>query len=317
MKILALQIDPIETLHPFKDTSYLLGLEAQRRGYKIFYYTANNLIYEDNKLYAKGYWLVLSENKHDYYNLLSSEIFNLEMASCLFIRQDPPFDMAYFTNCMLLEKLAEKIYIFNAPYAIKNLPEKISPLFFPHLIPSTVITQDVDVLENFKNKHIDIILKPLYKAAGKNIYCSKGHDGNFKSVVDMLLQDTNLPIIAQKFLPEIQKGDKRIFLLEGNVIGGINRLPTSKDYRANLHCGGKLLPLSLCRRDYEICDTISPLLKKYAIDFAGIDIIGSYLIEINITSPTCLREYNILYQTKIEEKVMDMIDQKVKEKSKW
>jgi glutathione synthase len=312
MKLVA-QMDEISSINIKTDSTFAILLEAQNRGHEIFYYLPSdlNLDLKSQKLSAKVRKISLKKEEKNHYKILEIGEKNLTDFDVILVRQDPPFDMNYITSTYLLETIKDQVLILNNPSEIRNCPEKIFISEFPDLIAPTLISRDLKKLEEFRQTHQNIILKPLYSAGGDGIALIKKDDIDFASIFEMMLKAYQTPVMAQKFLPEISKGDKRIILIDGVAVGGIARIAKSGDVRSNLHVGGTAQKIKLSKRDLEICEKIGPQLKKRGLFFVGIDVIGDYLTEINVTSPTCIPEINELDALKIEEMIVKEIEKKL------
>ena len=311
IKKVAIQMDPIEKIDLDFDTSFLLAKEAQDRGYEIFYYNPKDLEYKNRSIFALGHFVELFKNKNKYYNYLSSkkEIFNLENADVILIRQDPPFDMNYITSTYLLEKLLSSTTVLNNPSSIRNSSEKIYPLEFEKFMAPTIITQNIASIKEFLLEHKDIVTKPLYGNGGEGIYRSRIENNKLQGI-DESKTNLNEPIIVQKYIPEIIEGDRRIILIDGEYAGSVARIPEKNNLKANFHAGGKPQKTELIRKDEEICNALSKDLKLKDLFLVGIDVIGDYLTEINVTSPTGLKQINLLNKIKLEKIYWDKLENK-------
>ena len=227
------------------------------------------------------------------------------------MRQDPPFDMSYITATHLLEKLPKKTIVVNNPFEVRNAPEKIFVTNFPHLMPETLITKDINVIKSFRDEFQDIIIKPLYGNGGQGVFHLKPNDENFYSILEMFFKQSNEPLMIQKYLKDVRNGDKRIILLNGEIVGALNRVPQKGESRSNMHVGGKPERTSITKRDKFICDEISQSLKERGLYFVGIDIIGDFITEINVTSPTGIREIKINDSINIEKMFWNFIEDKI------
>ena len=232
----------------------------------------------------------LYDKKENYFKIVKKETLNLSDFDIILMRQDPPFDMSYITYTYLLEKISSNTLIVNNPIEVRNCPEKIFVLNFENLIPPTMITRNINVIKDFIRIHKDIIIKPIYGNGGSGIFKTFLNDENLNSLIEIFFSISNEPIILQKYLPEVKLGDKRIILIDGEPVGAINRVPQKDEIRSNLHVGGEARKTNLSERDKFICSTIGPELRKRDLFFVGIDVIGDYLTEINVTSPTGIRE---------------------------
>ncbi len=312
MKIAA-QMDDISSINIKTDSTFAILLEAQNRGHEIFYYLPSTLSFDSQTNVLKGLVkkIKLKKEIKNHFEILEEKSENLTNFDVILVRQDPPFDMNYITSTYLLEKIKNKVLILNNPSEIRNCPEKLFVTEFADLTPPTLITSNLEEIKEFQQKNRDIILKPLYACGGEGIVLIKEKDVNLSSIFSLLIKTYQTPLIAQKFLPEISKGDKRIILVNGKAVGGISRIAKEGDVRSNLHIGGRAEKLILSKRDVEICDKISPELKKRGLFLVGIDVIGDYLTEINVTSPTCIPELNELNNIKAEAIVMDEIENSI------
>ena len=298
---IALQMDPLEKLDLKGDSTFILGLEAIKRGFELYFYSPSDLIYKNNNVYAKTKILDLAfENGKEIFNYGKVKILKLSSLDIILMRQDPPFNMSYITATHILEKIASQTLILNNPFHVRNAPEKIFVTEFSKFMPDTLITRDTDEIIKFKNKNKNIIIKPLYGNGGEGVFYVKDNDSNFNVIIENFLNSNEEQFIVQSYIPEVKKGDKRIILIDGEVVGAINRIPAKNENRSNMHVGGKPIKTSLNKNDKLICETISPHLKAKGLFFVGIDVIGNYLTEINVTSPTGIREINRLNKTNIE-----------------
>ena len=298
---IALQMDPLEKLDLRGDTTFLLGLEAIKRGFDVFFYTPKDLIYKNNLVYANAKILYLAfKNEKETFSYGQTKILKLSSFDVILMRQDPPFNMSYITATHILEKISSKTLVLNDPFHVRNAPEKIFVTEFSKFMPETLITRDPDEIIKFKKKTKNIIMKPLYGNGGEGVFYVKEDDSNFNVILENFLSLNEEQFIIQRYIPEVKKGDKRIILIDGEVVGAINRIPSKNENRSNMHVGGKPIKTSLSKNDKLICEAISPQLKTKGLFFVGIDVIGHYLTEINVTSPTGIREINRLNKTKIE-----------------
>ncbi|MDB2404998.1 glutathione synthase [Alphaproteobacteria bacterium] len=305
----ALQMDAIENINIKSDSSFMLGLEAINRGYELYHYGVDDLYYEDGNVFAYMRRLNLKYEVDNHYKWLGQpEIIKLYDLDVIWIRQDPPFDMSYITNTHLLDLVKDKVKIFNNPSSIRNAPEKLLTTYYQDICAPTMITRIPHMVKEFRNKHKNIIIKPLYGNGGAGVFHIKENDDNISSLLSMFFEKNREPIIVQKYLPQVRDGDKRIILINGEPKSCINRIPADGEARANLHVGGKHEKSSLTENDKIICARIAPYLKEKGLLFVGIDVIGDYLTEINVTSPTCIQECNELYNLKIESDIWDSIE---------
>ena len=298
---IALQMDPLEKLDLKGDSTFILGLEAIKRGFELYFYSPSDLIYKNNIVYAKAKILDLAfENGKETFNYGKIKVLKLSSFDVILMRQDPPFNMSYITATHILEKIVSQTLILNNPFHVRNAPEKIFVTEFSKFMPETLITRETNEIIKFRNKNKNIIIKPLYGNGGEGVFYIKDNDSNFNVIIENFLNSNEEQFIIQSYIPEVKKGDKRIILIDGEVVGAINRIPAKNENRSNMHVGGKPIKTSLNKNDKLICETISPHLKAKGLFFVGIDVIGNYLTEINVTSPTGVREINRLNKTYIE-----------------
>ena len=309
MKV-AFQMDPIGAVDINADSSFRLAEEAQKRGHSLFFYTPDHLAYQEGRITARGHDLVVQRVQGDHATLGSEREVDLGDFDVVWLRQDPPFDMHYITSTHLLDRLAETTLVVNNPFWVRNYPEKLLVLDFPDLTPPTTIARDLSMIKAFKEKHGDIILKPLYGNGGAGVFRLDGNDRNLTSLHELFTGFSREPLIVQKFLPAVSKGDKRVILVDGEAVGAINRVPAAGETRSNMHVGGRPEKIGLTERDIEICKAIGPLLKEKGQIFVGIDVIGDYLTEINVTSPTGIQELERFDSVNIAGKIWEAIEAK-------
>ena len=289
MKV-AIQMDPIGPIDINADSTFRIAEEAQARGAKLFYYTPDRLAWQNGKVTARGWPLTLRRELGNHFTLGEEVTVDLADYDVVWLRQDPPFDMGYITTTHLLERLVTDALVVNDPFWVRNYPEKLLVLQFPDLTPPTTIARDLATIRAFREEHGDIILKPLYGNGGAGVFRLMPDDRNLVSLYELFTGMNREPLIAQKFVPDVSNGDKRVILVDGEPIGAINRVPPIGETRSNLHIGGTAEKIGLTERDLEICAAIGPLLKEKNQIFVGIDVIGDYLTEINVTSPTGIQE---------------------------
>ena len=304
-------MDPIEDVDINADSTFRLAEEAQNRGHDLYVYTPNDLTFNRGKIIAKVRSISLKRKIGDHVNFGAVELLALSEFDVIWLRQDPPFDMGYITNTHLLDLIGQKTLIVNNPFWVRNLPEKLLVLEFPDLIPETVISRDLEEIKRFKNEFKDIIIKPLYGNGGAGIFRLREDDKNLTSLHELFSNMSSEPLIAQAFLPDVKKGDKRIILVDGEPVGAINRVPKAGETRSNMHVGGKAEPAKLSQRDREICRSIGPILKNKGQVFVGIDVIGDYLTEINVTSPIGIQELERFDKVNIAEMIWHAVEKKV------
>lgn len=286
----AFQMDPMEGVDINADSSFRLAIEAQELGYDLYYYTPDMLAVEKGRVTAKGRKMVLRREVGNHVDLGEFETLDLHAFDVIWLRQDPPFDMGYITTTHMLDLVAKDTLVVNDPFWVRNYPEKLLMLQFPDLIPPTTIARDLDTLKAFRAEHHDVIVKPLYGNGGAGVFRLTPDDRNIASLHELFTGINNEPLIIQKFLPDVSNGDKRVILVDGEPVGAINRVPAAGETRSNMHVGGRPEKVALTDRDREICAAIGPLLKEKGQVFVGIDVIGDYLTEINVTSPTGIQE---------------------------
>jgi len=282
----AVQMDPILGIKIDTDTTFQMMIEAQSRGHSLWVYEPDLLSLEDGRVYARGHSLNLREVKGDHADLGDLEVRPLAEMDVVLMRQDPPFDMAYITATHFLETIHPATLVVNNPAEVRNAPEKLFVTTFPGLQPPTLITRDSQAIEDFRARHGDMVLKPLYGGGGSGVVRLKPDDPNLGALLELHAMIGREPVIAQKFVPAVSRGDKRVLLVDGEPVGAINRVPADGQVRSNLARGGRAEAVELTGRDREICRIIGPELKRRGLLFVGIDVIGDYLTEINVTSPT-------------------------------
>ncbi|MFK4825037.1 glutathione synthase [Paenochrobactrum sp. BZR 588] len=287
---IAVQMDHISTINITGDTTFALCLEAQARGHELYHYTPDRLSMRDGAVTARLEKLEVRDVKGDHYTLSEPERRDLSEMDVVLLRQDPPFDMNYITTTHLLERIHPKTLVVNDPAWVRNSPEKIFVTEFPDLMPETLITKDIQEVLEFRKQYGDIIIKPLYGNGGAGVFHLTTDDRNLTSLLEMFEQMYREPFIAQRYLKDVRAGDKRIILIDGEPVGAINRVPAESDARSNMHVGGRAEATELTPREQEICARIGPSLKERGFILVGIDVIGDYMTEINVTSPTGLRE---------------------------
>ena len=308
---IAFQMDPITDVDINADSSFRLAEEAQERGHSLFFYGPDQLAYEEGRVTAKGHAMTLRREQGNHVDLGPLEHVDLADFDVVWLRQDPPFDMHYITSTHLLDRLKDDVLVVNDPFWVRNYPEKLLVLDFPQLTPPTAIARDLDTIKAFKAKHGDVILKPLYGNGGAGVFRLDAQDRNLTSLHELFTGFSREPLIVQKFLPDVSNGDKRVILVDGEPVGAINRVPAAGETRSNMHVGGRPEKIGLTERDLEICAAIGPLLKEKGQVFVGIDVIGDYLTEINVTSPTGIQELERFDGVNIAEKIWQAIEAKL------
>ena len=286
----AVQMDHISTIQIAGDTTFALCLEAQRRGHVLFHYTPDRLTMRGDSVSARIEPLSVREVEGDHYALGDAVRTDLSEMDVVLLRQDPPFDMNYITTTHLLERIYPETLVVNDPVWVRNSPEKIFVMDFPDLMPETLITKDIEEIWAFRREFGDIILKPIYGNGGAGVFHLRDGDRNLTSLMEMFEQLTREPIIVQRYLDDVRGGDKRIILIDGEPVGAINRVPDENDARSNMHVGGRAIEAEMTEREREICARIGPSLRERGFTLVGIDVIGGLMTEINVTSPTGVRE---------------------------
>jgi glutathione synthase len=304
----AIQMDPIEGINIDTDSTFVLALEAQRRGHFLYHYLPQNLFLTGGRVMARGRPLEVRREKGNHFTLGETEIVELAECDVVLMRQDPPFDMAYITSTHLLELVQPAALVVNDPVHVRNAPEKLFVARFPELMPPTLIASDRTEIEAFRAEHEDIILKPLFGNGGAGVFHVGPEDENLNALLELFTQLYREPIVVQRYVPEVRQGDKRIILIDGEPAGAINRVPKAGEARSNLHVGGTAVKSTLTGREREICAAIGPALKERGLVFVGIDVIGGYLTEINVTSPTGIQEINRFDGTCLEARIWDAIE---------
>jgi len=287
---IAVQMDHVRTVNIIGDTTFALSLEAQRRGHRLYHYTPDRLAMVGGKLFARVEQMTVREEKGNHFSLGEPVRTDLSEMDVVLLRQDPPFDMNYITTTHMLERIHPKTLVVNDPAWVRNSPEKIFVTEFADLMPETLITKDPAEVVAFRKQHGDIIVKPLYGNGGAGVFHLAEADRNLASLLEMFSQLFREPFIVQRYLKDVRKGDKRIILIDGEPVGAVNRVPAETEARSNMHIGGRAEKADLTPREYEICAAIGPELRRRGFILVGIDVIGGYMTEINVTSPTGIRE---------------------------
>lgn len=306
----ALQMDPIGSVNIDADSTFRIAIEAQERGHSLFFYTPDKLAYREGRIVARGFPIELRREKGNHVSYGDEVEVDLADFDVVWLRQDPPFDMGYITTTHLLDMIHPKTLVVNDPFWVRNFPEKLLVLRFPDLTPPTLIARDLATIRAFKAEHGDIILKPLYGNGGAGVFRLGPDDRNLSSLHELFSGINREPLIAQKFLPAVAKGDKRVILVNGEPVGAINRVPQAGETRSNMHVGGRAEKVELTARDREICARIGPTLRENGQVFVGIDVIGDWLTEINVTSPTGIQELERFDGTNTAVKIWEVIEAK-------
>jgi glutathione synthase len=304
----AIQMDHIRGVDIDADSTFVLALEAEARGHTLYHYLPEQLSFEGDRVLAQAEPLNVRRKKGDHFTLGAARTIDLADMDVVLLRQDPPFDMAYITTTHLLERVHPETLVVNDPAEVRNAPEKLFVANYPALMPPTLITRDRDRIAAFRAEHSDIIIKPLYGNGGAGVFHVTPEDENFNALLEQFAEFYREPLIAQAYLADVRQGDKRIILIDGEPAGAINRVPEDGEARANMHAGAEPLAATLTDRERDICDIIGADLKERGLIFVGIDVIGGYLTEINVTSPTGLQEINRFDNVCLEAQLWDAIE---------
>ena len=304
----AVQMDHISRLNIRGNSTFALMLEGERRGHSLYHYTPDRLSMRDGRVEARVEPVEVRDEEGSHYTLGSAEPKDLSTFDVVLLRQDPPFDMGYITTTHILERIHPKTLVVNDPAHVRNAPEKLFVTEFTGLTPPTLISRDRREIVAFREAHGDIIVKPLYGNGGAGVFRIAGGDENLAALLEIFEDVYREPFVIQRYLPDVRKGDKRIILVEGEPVGIINRVPAAGEARSNMHVGGRPEPVEMTARDREICAAIGPTLRERGLIFVGIDVIGDYLTEINVTSPTGIREVKRFGGADIAALVWDAIE---------
>ena len=305
---IAVQMDPLHSIDITGDSTFALMLEAQSRGHALWHYEVHHMWLDGATLKARVQPVTVQSIAGAHYEFGPEKVVDLAEMDVVLMRQDPPFDMAYITATHLLEHIHPKTLVVNNPAAVRNAPEKLLVTHFPELMPPTLISWDRGAIKDFRKLHNDIIVKPLFGNGGIGVFRIKPDDENLGSLLDMFFAASREPLMVQRYEPAVRQGDKRIILIDGEPLGAINRVPAEGDSRSNMHAGGKAEPTTLTPREREICAAIGPTLKEQGLLFTGIDVIGNYLTEINVTSPTGLQQIARFNGTNLAAAIWDKIE---------
>ena len=304
----AIQMDPIERIDIAGDSTFALALEGQARGHTLLYYTPRDMSLSGGRLTARARPLQVRAVKGDHFSLGAEETVDLARLDVVLMRQDPPFDMGYITATHILEHIHHKTLVVNDPGHVRNAPEKLFVTHFPELMPPTLISSDRRAILAFRAEHKDIIVKPLFGNGGAGVFHLRPEDENLNAILELFTQFYREPVVVQRYLPEVRAGDKRIILVDGKFAGAVNRVPQAGEARSNLHVGGTATKTTLTKREWAICEALGPALKERGLIFVGIDVIGDWLTEINVTSPTGIQEIRRLDGTDIAALIWDAIE---------
>ncbi len=317
----AVQMDPIENINIDADSTFALMLEGQARGHVLYHYEVRHMSLREGvrrqgerreeRLFARARPVTVQRVQGAHYRFGVIETLDLAAMDVVLMRQDPPFDMAYITATHLLEHIQPKTLVVNDPAAVRNAPEKLLVTHFPELMPPTLISWDLEAMRAFREEHRDIIVKPLFGNGGAGVFRIKPDDENLASLLEMHFSRSREPLMFQRYEPAVRKGDKRIILVDGEPMGVVNRVPAAGEARSNMHVGGRPEKCELSARDREICAAIGPTLREQGLIFVGIDVIGDWLTEINVTSPTGIQEIDRFDGISIEAAIWDRIEAKI------
>src|SRR6201996_8802844 len=315
----AVQMEPIDSINIDADSTFALMLEAQSRGHTLWHYEVRHLALKEGvarpdgtrreeRLFARGHKVKVARRHGAHYEFEPMERIDLGGMDVVLMRQAPPFDMAYITATHMLEHIQPGTLVVNDPASVRNAPEKLFVTHFPDLMPPTLITSDKEAIVDFRARHKDIIVKPLFGNGGSGVFHITPQDENLGALLETFTALYREPVIVQRYLPEIRQGDKRIILIEGEAVGAVSRVPQQGEARANFHAGGAAPATELTKREKDIWAAIGPTLREQGLVFVGIDVIGDYMTEINVTSPTGIQEINRLNGVALEAILWDAIE---------
>ncbi len=318
---IAVQMDPMETVGIDGDSTFFLMLEAQTRGHRLWHYEVRHMSLSEGerqadgtrsaRLYARARPVTVRRVRGDHFTFGEEVLLDLGTMDVVLMRQDPPFDMAYITATHMLEHIHPKTLVVNNPMSVRNAPEKLLVTHFPDLMPPTLVTWDIEAIREFRARHADIVVKPLFGNGGAGVFLIRKDDPNLNSLLEMHFARSREPLMIQRYEPAVRLGDKRVILIDGEPAGAVNRVPAAGEARSNMHVGGRPEKIGLSERDLEICRAIGPLLKEQGLIFVGIDVIGEWLTEINVTSPTGLQEIARFDGVNLAERIWQVIEGKV------
>lgn len=307
----AVQMDPIQSINIAGDSTFALMLEAQARGHRLWHYHVRHLSMHAGRVLAHAQPVEVRREEGNHFTLGATEELDLARdVDVVLMRQDPPFDMAYITATHILQHVHPKTLVVNDPEHVRNAPEKLFVLRFPELMPETLVSSDIREIRKFREKHGDIVLKPLFGNGGAGVFHLRPDDPNLNALLEMFTEKSREPLMVQRYLPAVREGDKRVILVDGEPIGAINRVPAAGEARSNMHVGGRPEPTTLTEHEREICRAIGPALRERGLVFVGIDVIGGRLTEINVTSPTGLQELRRFDGTAGEALIWDAIERR-------
>jgi len=305
----AVQMDPLEAINIDADSTFALMLEAQARGHALWHYHVRHLALHGGRVAARAHPVELRRETGRHFTLGAAVELDLAReVDVVLMRQDPPFDMAYITATHILEHIHPGTLVVNDPASVRNAPEKLFVTHFPELMPETLVTADMAAIRRFREHHGDIIVKPLFGNGGAGVFHLAPGDPNLAALIELFTERSREPLVVQRYVPAVRQGDKRIILVDGEAMGAINRVPAAGEARSNMHVGGRPEPTTLTDREREICAAIGPELKRRGMIFVGIDVIGGFLTEINVTSPTGLQEVARFDGVHLERAIWDAIE---------
>ncbi len=307
----AVQMDSMESIGIDGDSTFALMLAAQARGHELFHYKVENMWLRGARLFARVRPVRVQRVRNDHFSFGATEVVDLSKMDVVLMRQDPPFDMAYITATHLLEHIHPKTLVVNDPASVRNAPEKLLVTHFPDLMPPTLVSWDVEAIREFRAEYQDIIVKPLFGNGGAGVFRIKPDDENLSSLLEMHFARSREPLMVQRYEPAVRLGDKRIILIDGEPMGAINRVPAAGEARSNMHVGGRPEKTELTSRERDICAAIGPTLRDQGLIFVGIDVIGDWLTEINVTSPTGIQEVSRFGGIDLAAAIWDSIEAKV------
>ena len=307
----AFQMDPIEGIDVDADSTYVLAVEASARGHALYHYLPQDMTLAGGRVVARARRFEARPEADCPFTMGAEELIDLATLDVVMMRQDPPFDMAYITATHLLEHIHPDTLVVNDPVQVRNAPEKLFVTHFAELMPPTLITTDRAQVLAFRAEHGDIIIKPLFGNGGAGVFHLAAGDENLAALMELYRELYPEPMVVQRYLPEVRAGDKRVILIDGQAAGALNRVPAAGEARANLHVGARAEPAELTARDLEICEAIGPTLSERGLVFVGIDVIGDFLTEINVTSPTGIQEINRFDGVRLESQIWDAVEARV------
>ena len=305
-------MDPIASIAFKKDSSLAILLKAQERGHELIYMEPNSLFLTEKGPYAKVYDVLVKDDPNDWFSLGNVRIIPLEELDLIIMRQDPPFDSSYIYNTYVLDQAETRgVKVVNKPSSLRDCNEKVFATEFPQCCTPFLVSSDADLLREFINTHGDTVIKPLDGMGGSSIFRLKKVDSNIGVILETITNHFETKVMIQRYIKEIKDGDKRILLVDGNHFGAaISRVPAKGELRGNLAVGATAIASSLTEKDIWICEQVAPMLREKELTLVGLDVIGDYLTEINVTSPTCFREYKDLCDIDVADKLLKVLESK-------